>query len=198
MLTTISVINEDFLNGLYCNYHPVIIHKWTGYVNASEICDNYQINYFNFTKQPIYLSTCEYIKKKLGCKPTHLMPHCLGQTQGVYIHPLLLPYLIIDGGYTNFLNPVNDNKTHNNDKFLTEFKKLVKEFKPIFKNLFDEIKPIIENNDSDDDSEITTLLNLKQYEIYSSESSDSEKADTELLRQKIKRQIKKLKKSNLY
>ncbi len=118
MLTIISPINSDFLNATYCEKYSVIIHKWSGYINASDICIQYKINYFKFTNLPIYFSICEYIKQNLRLKPTQFMPHGIDRTQGIYIHQLLLPYLILETGDTDVLkisNPLNIGYESDND-----------------------------------------------------------------------------------
>ena len=211
MLIIKSVINENFSNGIYCEKYDVIIHKWTGYINASELCILKGINYLEWIKSPIYLSTCEYIRENLDLKPSHFMPHGIGATQGIYIHPLLLPYLILETGNTDFLRPMKkQNLAEVGEKFtnfLTMFKKTVKEFEPLLKDLFEEIKPIFKDYSTNDDcsSSVSSISlgqirNFKPY-VYSTEKKydkdDSEEGDSELLRQKIRRQIGKLNKKKI-
>jgi len=204
MLTIKSIINDEFLNGIYCEKYDVIIHKWTGYINASELCILKGINYLEWIKSPIYLSTCEYIRENLDLKPSHFMPHGIGATQGIYIHPLLLPYLILETGNTDFLRPMNKQNLaelgKNFKKSVTVFKKILKELEHILKDLFKEI-----SNDSnirrdfDMFSEIKCKPTNKKYlDLYDdydiSTIGDFEFGDDALLRQKIKRQIDRLNK----
>lgn len=201
MIKIISTINDDFSNGLYCDKYTVIVHKWSGYVNANDICGRYGINYNEWIAQPICIATSNYIKEELKCKPTHLMPHGIEQTQGIYIHPLLLPYLILQAGSSNFLMPGFGNEQAKTSqvaiKFITALKNLCEE-------LIDEPGP----NPSPRPSPTQLLrkpvgldlykkmnYGLSPTQKFTESDSDAEPGDAELLRQKIKRQIKKLNKN---
>ncbi len=189
MLKITSQINNVFSNGLYCEKYSVIIHNSTGYVNASDICVRYSINFDIWVMSPIYHSISVYIREHLDLRPVNYYPDGESKkTHGLYIHPLLLPYLILEAGNTDFLRADFSNLFDPNlkqkekfselgekfAKFLTVFKRVMKEFEPILKDLGEEIKPFLDDCVMCDNDSMSSHIHSSLKNPYAESDEDNE------------------------
>jgi hypothetical protein len=95
-LSNLERINESFRRGDYGKYNIIVDNN--NFVNVTKICDDYDKNFSDWRKLKSSQDLIRIVYKSVNLSKNKLFLHIKGddfRTAGSYIHPKLLPHVLL-------------------------------------------------------------------------------------------------------